>query len=63
MVIKHIDWVGCFTGLHLTLSKTVAFDPGIMEPLNRNGIVVWNSPVKYLGTDLGLDDLLKLNFE
>ncbi len=40
MVIKHIDWVGHFTGLYLNLSKTIAFDPEIMEPLNRNGIVV-----------------------
>ena len=40
VVIKHIDWVGCFTVLHLNLSKTIAFDPEIVGPLNKNGIAV-----------------------
>ncbi len=62
-VIKHIDWVRQFTGLHLNLSKTIAFDPEIIGPLNKNGIVMQNSPVKYLGTYLSLGNLSKLNFE
>ncbi len=27
-VLWHINWVGTFTGLHLNLDKTIAFDPG-----------------------------------
>ena len=39
------------------------FDPEITGPLNKNGVVVQSSPVKYLGTYLGLGNLSKLNFE
>ncbi len=28
-VLKHIQWVGTFTGLELNLAKTIAFNPQI----------------------------------
>ena len=50
-------------GLCLNLSKTVAFDPAGLTPLDL-GIQVTNKPVKYLGTFLGTDKSVEqLNFE
>ena len=45
------------------MSETIAFDPEIKENLKINGITVRSSPVKYLGTFLGIGDLSKQNFE
>ncbi len=59
--IRIIMDVGSFTGLHLNLSKTIAF---VMAGGRRivAGIEVDSRPVKYLGTFLGLDDLSEMNF-
>ena len=59
--IRTILDVGSFTGLHLNLSKTIAF---VMAGGRRivDGIEVDSRPVKYLGAFLGLDDLLEMNF-
>ncbi len=62
-VLWHINWVGSFTGLHLNLDKTIAFDPGVTQKLMVAGVQVCCAPVKYLGAYLGIGDLSKLNFE
>ncbi len=61
--MKHIQWVGIFTGLELNLTKTIAFNPHAVGSMVQDGIVVRCAPVKYLGAYLGLSDLSKLNFE
>ncbi len=63
MVLHHIEFVGCFTGLTLNLDKTIAFDATAVPQLKVAGIMVRNAPVKYLGAILGLGDLSRLNFE
>ena len=48
-VIEHIIWVGSFTGLHLNLDKTLAFNSQTIGERIVAGVSVWNTPVKYLG--------------
>ncbi len=62
-VLKHIQWVGYFTGLHLNLEKTLAFNPQVQHKFTCAGITIGSTLVKYLGVFLGLGDLTKLNFE
>ncbi len=62
-VLKHIQWVGTFTGLELNLAKTIAFNPHAIGSMIQDGVAVCCAPVKYLGAYLGLGDLSKLNFE
>ena len=50
-------------GLTLNLDKTIAFDPSIGKKMSLAGVTVRLSPIKYLGTFLGLGDISKLNFE
>ncbi len=60
-IIQTIIDVGYFTGLHLNLSKTIAF---AMSGKKRivPGVEVDSWPEKYLGTFLGLKDLSEINF-
>ena len=53
--------VGTFTGLHLNLSKTIAFAMAGGKRIVAS-IEVDSRPVKYLGAFLGLEDLLEMNF-
>ncbi len=62
-VIQHIHWVGTFTGLHLNIDKTIAFNCEIVGERIIARVSTRNTPVKYLGVFLGLGDLTKLNFE
>ncbi len=62
-VLKHIQWVGTFTGLELNLVKTIAFNLQVKGTVLHGGIIVCCAQVKYLGAFLGLGDLSKLNFE
>ena len=62
-VIKHISWVGTFTGLELNITKTIAFDPNVQGKLQIARVMVGLAPVKYLGIILGIGDLSKQNFE
>ncbi len=52
-VIKLIQWCWHFTGLHLNVSKTVAYAPHITKPFCIEGIRVSNKPIKYLGVWVG----------
>ena len=62
-IIKHISYVGSFTGLSLNLEKTIVFNHKINGKHIIHGITMSNTPVKYLGAFLGQGDLSKLNFE
>ncbi len=62
-VLKHIEFVGCFTSLCLNLDKTITFDSTAAHKLCVAGVCVWNIPIKYLGAYLGLGNLCRLNFE
>ncbi len=59
--IRTIMDVGTFTGLHLNLSKTIAFAMAGGKRIVAS-IEVDSRPVKYLGAFLGLEDLLEMNF-
>ncbi len=62
-VLKHIEFVGCFTGLCLNLDKTIAFDLTAAHKLHIAGVCICNTPIKYLRVYLGLGNLCKMNFE
>ncbi len=62
-ILKHITYVGYFTGLTLNIDKTIAFDLTASSCLKIAGVEVRSAPVKYLGVTLGLGDLSKQNFE
>ena len=62
-VLKHIQWVGTFTGLELNLQKTVAFISAAMTEKIVAAVSVRSVLVKYLGAFLGQGDLSKLNFK
>ncbi len=62
-VLRHIEWVGTFTGLCLNLEKTIAFDPTACSKFQHASITVGSTLVKYLRVFLGLGDLTKSNFE
>ncbi len=63
VILKHIEYIGTFTGLYLNMNKTIAFDPNASNKIKQAGIEVGFIPVKYLGAYLGLGDLTKLNFD
>ncbi len=62
LTVDTIFLVGNYTGLHLNLSKTIAFTP---QGCNHkaSGVKVDSRPVKYLGAFLGLGDLSEKNFD
>ncbi len=63
LLTQTIQTVGAYTGLHLNISKTIAFSCVATDKYYIEGIQVACKPVKYLGAFLGYGDLTKLNFE
>ncbi len=61
-ILKHIEYIGTFTGLCLNMDKTIAFDPNASNKIKQASVVVGSTPVKYLGAYLGLGRLGKVEF-